>query len=526
MPRPTTGETRQLSDGTYEARITIQGRTRKGFHLPHCRLEDAARERTRVLAETAASFRRTGVMGDPDAFKLLEMIATARTPKALESALVVAAELAGGELPRKKAITVLTFAELGEQWTNGELHEKWPDHVKAKKDSDQDAGRLEKLSEADAGDGRKVGDVPIDEFTLDHAEAAMRQLPEAARRPATRRQYAQLIHRVLALAVYPCRIIDRNPLPRGFMPKVGKPPAFHYLHPDDDRRLLACKQIPLARRLLWGFLAREGCREGEATQATIESFNLKRGTFTLDENKSDDPRSWALDAGVALALRRHVEAFRADADPGDAMFLDEHGRPFDGDGTSMAAVLRCDLATAGVTKDRPELLERSEARSWFRVHDLRGTFVTLALANEKTEAWVADRTGHRSSAMINRYRRRAREAKELNLGQLAPLHVAIPELRLPRDCPTGPPRGPVSRRARRTKRERSRISAEGENRTLTMLPPADFESAASTNSATSAEVRPGKVAPEGGCAHGGRRWRVEAPRKAGRAGCLASRRSS
>jgi hypothetical protein len=28
-----------------------------------------------------------------------------------------------------------------------------------------------------------------------------------------------------------------------------------------------------------------------------------------------------------------------------------------------------------------------------RVHDLRGTFVTLALADGKSESWVADRAG-------------------------------------------------------------------------------------------------------------------------------------
>jgi hypothetical protein len=72
---------------------------------------------------------------------------------------------------------------------------------------------------------------------------------------------------------------------------------------------------------------------------------------------------------------------------------------------------------------------------------LRGTFVTLSLANGKTETWVADRTGHRSSAMINRYRRAARSAMELGLGGLAPLYLVIPELApiapaLPQDGPT------------------------------------------------------------------------------------------
>jgi hypothetical protein len=44
---------------------------------------------------------------------------------------------------------------------------------------------------------------------------------------------------------------------------------------------------------------------------------------------------------------------------------------------------------------------------------------------------VADRTGHRSSMMINKYRKRAREASELALGGLLPLDTAIPELREP-----------------------------------------------------------------------------------------------
>jgi hypothetical protein len=73
------------------------------------------------------------------------------------------------------------------------------------------------------------------------------------------------------------------------------------------------------------------------------------------------------------------------------------------------------------------------------VHDLRGTFVTLSLAAGRSETWVADRTGHTSSQMINRYRRAARSAGELSLGQLAPLDQVIPELRkLPQECPTDP----------------------------------------------------------------------------------------
>jgi hypothetical protein len=38
-------------------------------------------------------------------------------------------------------------------------------------------------------------------------------------------------------------------------------------------------------------------------------------------------------------------------------------------------------------------------------------------ANGKTEAWIADRTGHTTSAMINRYRRAARTHSELGQGR-------------------------------------------------------------------------------------------------------------
>jgi integrase len=70
-----------------------------------------------------------------------------------------------------------------------------------------------------------------------------------------------------------------------------------------------------------------------------------------------------------------------------------------------------------------------------RAYDLRATFVTLSLANGRSEAWVSARTGHRSSQMIHRYRRTALSVAELNLGELLPLNEAIPELR--DDIPEG-----------------------------------------------------------------------------------------
>ena len=53
-------------------------------------------------------------------------------------------------------------------------------------------------------------------------------------------------------------------------------------------------------------------------------------------------------------------------------------------------------------------------------------FITIALANGRSETWVTDRTGHESSNQINGYHQQARAAAELSLGQWTPLDVAIP----------------------------------------------------------------------------------------------------
>jgi len=51
--------------------------------------------------------------------------------------------------------------------------------------------------------------------------------------------------------------------------------------------------------------------------------------------------------------------------------------------------------------------------------------VTLSLAAGRGETWVVARTGHTSSQTINHYRRAARLAQELELGEPDPLDAAI-----------------------------------------------------------------------------------------------------
>jgi integrase len=57
---------------------------------------------------------------------------------------------------------------------------------------------------------------------------------------------------------------------------------------------------------------------------------------------------------------------------------------------------------AHVVHERPSPPPSVGLRKPVRVHDLRATFVTVSLANGKTETWVQDRTGHKSTLMIAR----------------------------------------------------------------------------------------------------------------------------
>jgi integrase len=389
---------------------------RETFELPHARTDEDARERSALLADVAKRFRLAAV-DRVQAAEALRLIAGA-SPKALRASLTVAEELLGsGRLDA--GTDAPTFQNVAEQWTSGELARLYPDQVKKKRTKGDDVSRLTNYVYP------VIGDTPIDRVTLDQCEDVMRNLP-AKLTPATRRNIARTVARVFKLAIYPLRHIEKSPIPEGFVPKAKQSKALAYLYPDEERRLLGCRAVPVEYRVLWGFLAREGMREDEALSLAIRDLDLARGAVKLDRNKTDDPRAWALSPDVVRALRLFIETHREGAEPQELVFCDEHGRPVQH--AHLAARFRRHLEATGLKKERPELFTTTEHRLRIRVHDLRGTFVTVSLANGRTESWISDRTGHRSSAMIAKYKRMARTFEELGAGPLGLLNEAIPEL--------------------------------------------------------------------------------------------------
>ncbi|MDI3291724.1 tyrosine-type recombinase/integrase [Polyangium sp. 15x6] len=164
------------------------------------------------------------------------------------------------------------------------------------------------------------------------------------------------------MAVFPLRLIPQNPLPPGFLPKIPPGKAKGWLYPDEDATLLASPAVPLASRVLYGFLHREGPRVSEATRLRWADVDLVRGAITLDKNKTDDPRAWALSGGVASALRawrelRAREGVRVSDH--DLVFTDEDGAPIPE--RHQADRYRDHLATAGI--NRAALFERTRRAS-------------------------------------------------------------------------------------------------------------------------------------------------------------------
>jgi integrase len=289
-------------------RITIAPQKRRAELLPWCTSLADAQARANVVQRWVNRLRASGQGEYVE--KTVEEGATADAAKLAGLERMVTA-LAGAEMekiPEPADAKKNTFRDVGERWTSGKLHQQHRDHVKSKKSAADDEYRLEILYHA-------IGDVPLAAFTLDHADDAMSRLDDLRRRHAGRavkpavldsggrRQYAQVIHRVLRIAAYPLRIIQTSPLPKGWLPLVTSNKAKGLLYPEEEKRTLSCTKYELHWRIFFGFLARSGFRVDEAAGLAMKDVDLDHGVITLDDNKTDDPRAPTYGPELMTALK-------------------------------------------------------------------------------------------------------------------------------------------------------------------------------------------------------------------------------
>lgn len=444
MARPTKGHI-YFSHGAWYVSFVLAGK-KEHFRLTQCQSRAQAEERRDVLLMILNKLREAGrehlaepflrQAGEADANRLSSVMVLlqglldgteSEAPPPPAERLV---RNSTGSMPNAK-VTPMTVREFAELWTSNELAHRYRRRVK-EIDHTENARRLKNHVLPVVFRGKTIGDTLLAEFTLDHADHVLAQptLPEGSVR-----QVAQIMHRLLRLAEFPARIIERSPFPRGWLPEPNPVKARSYLFPSEDLALLRHAEIPLVKRLYIGVAHREGPRRGNLVTLTwsclLLDFEDGSGYLTLDHTKNGRDANWALDPGTAEALRQWKKTCPSKTYVFPELALPQarrrqlQDRPMHV--SHFSDELRAWLRECGV--DRPKLFERNEHRIPLRAHDLRASFVTLALANGKSEAWVTMRTGHTTSAMLNRYRRDAESIAELNLGWFAPLHEAIPEFR-------------------------------------------------------------------------------------------------
>jgi len=422
--------------GQFFIRVTVAPQKRQAEHAPWATTLEAVVERGKLVQGWVNRLRAAE---QTDFIETIVERGAAASDAVMLDALARKVEVLVGDHfdrvePTKKTGGPLTFRTFAEQWTDGDLARLHPDHIDVKSSVQDDVERLTKHVYP------HVEDVPLVDFTRAHADGVMAKLDPSLRRN-TRRHVASLIGRILHLAVF-VDLIKHSPLPPGWLPKAPSSDALgkESLLPSEEAMLLRGRDaagkvtVPLEYRVAYLFLHREGMRKGEAKQLTWPDLDTARGMVSLDENKTDDPRAWALSPDVVRVLtwwRKRTDRGE-DTDLvlgvtlGDGAWLLRGDSHFDPSKPDTTINRRGDLRTAGVA--RRELFERTPSRQPLRLHDFRALFVTASLANGKTEQWVTDRTGHKSSQQVALYTRQARTWAELELGALRPLDELLPEI--------------------------------------------------------------------------------------------------
>lgn len=392
--------------GGASAQLRFGGGRRQAFPIVGATDATDAERRAAVMRELAKLLVDSGrLLEAPAALQALGQAAEAFDETASELRKLCDEPLP----PRQTGLRGMTFRQFGEEWTSGRLAAKFKNRggkVRPKKSAKDDAQRLAVLC-------RTVGDVPIATFGKADAHRAMDALPETVQSDSTRRQYAQIVSRLLHIAVYPCELRDDYPLPKEFRPDPAPQPEFQLLYPSEDAKLCASEKLDVRERALYGFAVRVGLRLANLLDLTWGNYDAEQRQLWVPDTKTAKPLQFTLDLGCCRAL----DALRklGPTKPSTAAIFPQLDR------TTISKRLRAALQVAGV--DRAQLFTESPHQFPVRFHDLRASFITFALANGRTEAWITERTGHTSSQMIHRYQRD--RVKQLARPDWLPLDVAL-----------------------------------------------------------------------------------------------------
>jgi len=327
---------------------------------------------------------------------------------------------AAGSTPRSAASgTLSTFRDVAEAWTSGKLTELYPGHKLLPKKLSRKADTV-KVSVFLPLLGAKL----VRDITKAHTDEARRLIPSGVE-DSTRLAYLKTLRLVLKIAHDPLDLIDT--IPMRSLPKGDDGRQFWFLFPQEEARLLGEEdKVPLLYRVLYGFLSRNGTRISETLRLTYGHVDFTSGRIRIEAawTKTQRPRFWKLDKDVLRALKRWRAA--QGNPPDEARIFG--GRTGKLTSHTIRKRFREDLLAAGI--DRAELHQRTLKEGSLRVHDLRASFITLALRAGWPLKTIMARSGHESVTVLQKYDRLVQDANELDLPPwFAEMDQAIPEFR-------------------------------------------------------------------------------------------------
>ncbi len=311
-----------------------------------------------------------------------------------------------------------------EAWTSGALFERYGavNGLKPKRPGNVDGGRSNRYL-------KPIATKAVVDVTEEDIDRVMGGIP-AARRAATRKNVYALLHRGFELAIVPARLRKDNPVRSYHRPAKDAPKLFAYLFPAELLALLRCAHVPLGRRVLYALAVYTGLRKSSLLALCWSAVDWQNGMLLSRVSKTGIAQMFEIPRGLVWVLRRWYELSGRPDDaaaiiPTVALCIRAGGRPQRGLPRSEAAALRADLVSAGVT--RSALFAEGSNVEPLRFHDMRATLVTWGKRAGKSDGWIADRTGHMTPEMIERYTRAARTLEDLKIEPFPELEGTIPE---------------------------------------------------------------------------------------------------
>jgi integrase len=293
-----------------------------------------------------------------------------------------------------------------EAWISGDLFRKYGavNGLKIKASADDDRARARCYIYPEIG--KKL----VVHVTEEDIDRVMGRVPPE-RRAGTRARIHSLLHRGFDLAIAPARLRKDNPVTRYHKPAKDPLKLFAYLFPSELLALLACRAVPLGRRVLYALAIYTGLRKSSLLALTRKAVDLDNRTLLSRVSKTGIAQLFEIPPSLVWVLRGWYRVAPT-SDPAAKILtaLDlglREGRHQE------AEALRADLRAAGITREM--LFAKGPNVEPLRFHDMRGTFVTWAKRAGKGDGWISDRTGHLTPEMIQRYTRAARTLEDLRI---------------------------------------------------------------------------------------------------------------